>query len=53
MKKVVRILLLCMAFGALIAVLSGAYYHLISLVIYLFLQSLCVSPKLKELKVQT
>ncbi len=45
MKKVVRILLLCMALGALIAVLSGAYYHLFFLAVYLYLQSLCVSPK--------
>ncbi|WP_372640220.1 hypothetical protein [Ancylomarina sp.] len=45
MKKALRILFLVMALGTLIAVLSGAYWHLISLAIYLFLQSLCVTPK--------
>jgi len=45
MKKAARILLLAMALGTLIAVMNGAYYHLFFLVVYLFLQSLCVTPK--------
>jgi len=45
MKKALRILFLVMALGTLIAVLNGAYYHLIFLAVYLYLQSLCVSPK--------
>lgn len=45
MKKVLRIVLLSMAFGTFIAVLTGAYYHLIFLAVYLYLQSLCVTPK--------
>ena len=45
MKKVLRIVLLCMAFGAFIAVLTGAYWQLVFLAVYLYLQSLCITPK--------
>lgn len=51
MKKVLRVVLLFMAFGSLIAVLTGAYHQIISLIIYGYLQSLCVSPKIKTVRV--
>jgi hypothetical protein len=48
MKKAIRIVLLCMAIGSMITVLTGAYHQIISLVIFGYLQSLCANPKQVE-----